>query len=131
MSKHTPGPWEWGDNGLYATHQTEGRVFSRPILYPVDGHTYSEHTQDPPSIECDNAADRNLIAAAPELLAALSALVAKIDACSPAIDSCIAVSANHKAPYAGPTWVAEMDGARAAIAKASPAGNPSREESAQ
>lgn len=71
MSKHTPGPWRWGDNhrGLYG--QGEGRQREVLTFEPYEGMwlSYTDH-QD---------ANARLIAAAPTLLDSLESLVMAIE----------------------------------------------------
>ena len=58
-AKHTPGPWKWT-----AWNALQGKGYVE-VLRAVDAG-YGEY-----EIECDNDADKHLIAAAPELLEAL------------------------------------------------------------
>ncbi|OZI56769.1 hypothetical protein [Bordetella genomosp. 4] len=70
-TKHTPGPWHWTRySSEYGCLEDEK---GRDVLRAVSGIVYDEYDSDPPSIEVD-AADADLIAAAPELLEALQAL---------------------------------------------------------
>lgn len=65
--KHTPGPWIWKDNNLYAEWdlrvQAESEHYFAPAIVQTDSGYYGP-----------KGADRLLIASAPELLAALETM---------------------------------------------------------
>ena len=62
MSAHTPGPWRYGDMGwLTAMRIADGSRNIAQVACP------SQH----PAVEAESAANRALLAAAPDLLAAL------------------------------------------------------------
>jgi hypothetical protein len=74
MSKHTPGPWEWGDGhrGLYG--QGEGR--QREVL------TFESYEGMWLSYTDNQEANARLIAAAPDLLEALECMIIGAAACA-------------------------------------------------
>jgi hypothetical protein len=88
--KHTPGPWAWGDgfeeletNPRNMNEEYSGPKYADIGLYGLNGETIIGLRIDHHSIEWDSknelddlsAADRALIAAAPELLAACKAVL--------------------------------------------------------
>lgn len=70
--KHTPGPWEWdGDYTLRPANPRPELHTVHTILSP-DGESFGFMAADYKDVLAENAANKVLMAAAPELLDALS-----------------------------------------------------------
>lgn len=68
----TPGPWRWGDRGLYAVH-ADGRLGSRAAV--IVASIRGQQCQSDDVFVSVREADKPLIAAAPDLRDALRELV--------------------------------------------------------
>lgn len=69
LLRHTPGPWLWTDGRLSAAKADPARSAVHTILYDDGGCGYLGSSLDATVAEL--AADRDLIAAAPDMLAVL------------------------------------------------------------
>tara|TARA_R100000365_G_C2748574_1_gene80543 strand:+ start:51 stop:392 length:342 start_codon:yes stop_codon:yes gene_type:complete len=83
-AQHTPGPWQWdGDYTLRPANPRPELHTVHTILSP-DGETFGFMSADYKDVLAENAANKVLMASAPELLEALKTTLGNIMSLGPA-----------------------------------------------